>query len=298
MDNIKIRGTRYHSKACERYVDVEFKYNSIKLPLSVPIEYPRTGLELNDEGIEKYLQKVYEEINPVNWDRWKQEQEIFWQTKPNATITKSFFDALNKEVAWKCNVCSLPRNPNSQRRIQDIKEFGYTLATYPKLMCPTCKKKTNHIMLLPIKRGGATGYETWSPELRQKIIKTLKSYDVFEGKFVKPETLLPDHKFPERRWDFETRRQCIEHLTSDEIKNDFQLLSNKRNQQKREVCRNCYQTGERGTIYGIEYYPQGGKAWDTQIPRVGKLAEKGCIGCPWYDIEAWRKSVQSLIKPI
>lgn len=28
------------------------------------------------------------------------------------------------------------------------------------------------------------------------------------------------------------------------------------------------------------------------LTRKGKEAEKGCIGCPWYDIERWKKEVK------
>ena len=35
--------------------------------------------------------------------------------------------------------------------------------------------------------------------------------------------------------------------------------------------------------------------WDSSIPKNGKSAEKGCIGCAWYDIERWR---QELIKKL
>ncbi|MDR2658404.1 MAG: hypothetical protein LBC27_00225 [Spirochaetaceae bacterium] len=104
---------------------------------------------------------------------------------------------------------------------------------------------------------------------------------------------MPDHKFPEIRWDDETRRGSLEGLSDTEIKNDFQLLTNQRNQQKREICRNCYQTGKRGMIYGIPYFYRGDATWDKDIPQRGKEAEKGCIGCAWYDIEYWR---QELIK--
>ena len=84
-------------------------------------------------------------------------------------------------------------------------------------------------------------------------------------------------------------------MTDQEIREKFQLLSNQRNQQKREVCRNCFQTGKRGTIYGIQYFYEGTDRWDSQIPSKGKAAEKGCIGCPWYDIARWRKELNNII---
>ena len=84
-------------------------------------------------------------------------------------------------------------------------------------------------------------------------------------------------------------------MTDAEIVQKFQLLDNQRNQQKREICRRCFQEGIRGTIYGIKYFYEGDENWDPNIPKVGKAAEKGCIGCPWYDIELWRKMINKHI---
>lgn len=36
--------------------------------------------------------------------------------------------------------------------------------------------------------------------------------------------------------------------------------------------------------------------WDDSIPTKGKAAEKGCEGCPWYDIEKWRRMLNEKIK--
>ena len=84
-------------------------------------------------------------------------------------------------------------------------------------------------------------------------------------------------------------------MTDAEIRQKFQLLDNQRNQQKREVCRKCAQEGIRGTIYGIKYYYKGTEKWDSSIPTLGKEAEKGCEGCPWYDIELWREKLNELL---
>ena len=85
-------------------------------------------------------------------------------------------------------------------------------------------------------------------------------------------------------------------MTDEEIRQKFQLLTNQRNQQKREVCRTCFQTGKRGSLFGIPYYYEGTENWDTSIPQKGKEAEKGCIGCPWYDIQEWRRHLINDLK--
>jgi len=295
-ENIFIGKKREHSKASEVYIEVKFKYPKITLNWDIPIEYRRTGTHFaqkSDQEIREYLLEIYNKCNPKNWELWKKEQINFWKTKPNAGITKSIFDKLNKEFKWiPANSFS---NPNYARRIQDIKEFGYTLATNTNKLDEKTNKKTTHLLLLPIPRGGITGYEIWTKEERERIIKTLKSFDAFEGKVVRKESLLPDHKFPEIRWDKNTKRDNLSNLSEKDILHDFQLLNNQRNQQKREVCRTCYQTGKRGIAYGINFFYKGTSDWDKKYPTKGKAAEKGCIGCAWYDFNTWRESLNKLL---
>ena len=296
--NIKIGAIRHHTKASETYINVTFSYPNITLDWDIPIQYRRTGTDLRDKSsneIAEYIEKIYMICNPLNWDAWKKEQIIFWSSK-NAATTKPFFDVLVNNFKWISQLSDLPQNPNWARRIQDIKENGYTLATNTNMADKKKSVNCTHILLLPIPRGGVTGYETWSKEERENIINVLESRDAFEDKVMKKEGLLPDHKFPEIRWDENTKRDSLSDLSNDDIKNDFQLLNNQRNQQKREVCRNCYQTGKRGIAFGINYFYKGSEFWDKQIPQKGKVSEKGCIGCAWYDFKAWRESLNSKIK--
>lgn len=283
-----------HSKASEEYIHVTFKYPEYTWDGWVPVEYRRTGVSIKADETDKlitYLNSVYEQMNPCNFKSWMVEQEKFWaEEKPNATTTKAFFDSLVKG-GWQCVECTLPKNPNWARRIQDLKEFGYTIATDTKRYCPNCKENKTHLLLLPIERRGiqGNGYETWSPALRKRIIKVLGSVDVYEGT-ISPHCL-PDHKFSEIRWDENTKAENPDTMTDEDIRSKFQLLTNQRNQQKREVCRTCFQTGKRGVIYGIPFYYEGDEHWDNTIPQKGKEAEKGCVGCPWYDIAEWRKQL-------
>lgn len=256
-----------NSKASETYVSVRFTYDVQTWEGYVPIEYRRTGTDISfddKDTLYEYLNKVYEDMNPNKLDAWRKEQADFWKTKPNANTTKEFFDKL-AEGGWKCGVCEMPRNPNPQRRIQDLKEFGYTIATDLAHYCPNCKRNTSQRLLLTIPRGGnkGNGYETWSPALRKRIIQALNSYDVYEC--VTTPHCLPDHKFSEIRWDDETKAENSDSMTDEEIKQKFQLMTNQRNQQKREVCRTCFQTGKRGIAYGIPYFYEGTDKWDSSI---------------------------------
>lgn len=177
--------------------------------------------------------------------------------------------------------------------------MGYTISTHINYHCPVCgNTRSTRLILLPIDRVelAGNGYETWSPALRSRIIRVLGSIDVYEN--VVSRNCLPDHKFSEIRWDDDTKSENPETMSDCEIREKFQLLTNQRNQQKREVCRTCFQTGKRGVIYGIPYYYVGTDHWDSSIPVKGKEAEKGCIGCPWYDIEAWRTHLLNTLKEI
>lgn len=287
---------KLHSKASEEYLHVRFIYESETWDGWVPVEYRRTGVSLKTQDeIVEHLNTVYEQMKPEYRTAWLEKQELFWKEKSKAQTTKAFFDSLIKG-GWQCVECTLPKNPNWARRIQDLKEFGYTIATDTKRYCPNCRANKTHLILLPIERGGlgGNGYETWSPALRKRIIRVLGSVDVYEN-VVSPHCL-PDHKFSEIRWDEETKAENLDSMTDDEIRNKFQLLTNQRNQQKREVCRTCFQTGKRGYPFGIKYYYAGSEDWDPSIPEKGKTAECGCIGCGWYDMAEWRRRVLMKLK--
>lgn len=200
-------GQRRHSKASESYVDVTFQYDDgASWSGSIPIEYRRTGVELTEPSdIEEYLKQAYTYCHPSNYPRWRQEQMMFWSHKAKAKVTKLFFDALIN-FEWTCVACQLPPNQNWARRIQDLKEMGYTIATDTARKCSTCDSRKTHIILVPLPRGGISGYEVWSPALRKRIVDLLRGYDDYEDKFGKKDNLLPDHKFPEIRWGNDTRR--------------------------------------------------------------------------------------------
>tara|TARA_Y100000031_G_scaffold26225_1_gene28140 strand:- start:1491 stop:2438 length:948 start_codon:yes stop_codon:yes gene_type:complete len=292
--NIIIKGGRSHTKASEDYIDVEFNYPKEKVSWSgaVPIEYRRTGVHAETEDqIAKLLDLTYDLMNPNKIPEWLKEQKRFWD-ESNKAVTRPIFEALT-DFKWKCVYCEIPKNPNWARRFQDIKEFGYTTSTHTNMFCKKCDKNTTHLLLLPVPRGGQTGYETWSPKLRKRIMETLNYYDFYEER--RNKSLLPDHKFSEIRWDENTKENNSDDMSEAEIKKKFQLLSNQRNQQKREVCRFCYQNNKRGCPFNIKFFYEGDEKWPENIPKKGKDAEKGCIGCGWYDLKEWKKKLNEFI---
>lgn len=297
---IRVVESRSHSKASEKYLDIEVRFPSgEEFSWSIPTEYRRTGVDLNESTaneLKDYIVSYVQSCDPANWAKWREEQEAFWATRGGAVVTKPFFDALASDFKWKSGESDLPVNPNSQRRIQDLKEMGYTLATHTSMTDQATGKKCTHHILMPVPRGGLTGYETISASLKKRIIGLLGSYDAFEGKVVNKDSLLPDHKFPEIRWDDQTRRESLDDLSDDHLGNDFQLLNNQRNQQKRESCRKCFQTGKRPFPYGLPFYYEGGEDWPADVPTRGKDAEYGCVGCGWYDLEQWRRAAKKRLE--
>jgi len=298
-DRTEIVGRRVHSKASEKYVDVVFRYpedGDVEWRGAVPIEYRRTGVhaETPDEE-QRILEAAYESMRPSKAEVWLRDQEEFWG-RAHKEVTQAFFVAM-KDSRWKCVNCELPKNPNWARRIQDMKEFGYTISTDTKMYCPTCRENTTHVILLRLPRGSQTGYETLSPALRKRILSILGNYDPFQDT-TSASHLLPDHKFPEIRWDESTRTQNPDDMSDDEIRAKFQLLTNQRNEEKREICRRCFQTGKRGKPFGIQFFYEGDENWPDSVPAVGKEAEKGCIGCGWYDMKLWRTKLNEELFPL
>ena len=232
-----------------------------------------------EKGREPYFRKEAME----NWKREELKRGLI-----GGSVTPLFFEVL---LSFKEEFENFPMNPNSARRIQDIKDAGYTLASVPR---PGGLKGYNRI-LLPLPLHAEMGYETFTPQFKARVIRLLRERNAFEARVTAKKALIPDHKFSEVRWDDETKAENSMEMTDAEIIQKFQLLDNQRNQQKREICRRCFQEGIRGTIYGIHYFYEGDENWDPNIPKVGKAAEKGCIGCPWYDIELWRKMLNKHI---
>lgn len=289
---------KLNTKALEEYVHVKFTYADPESVWDgwVPVEYRRTGVSIKEDDTDKlnsYLNYVYNQLNPNNYLDWLHKQDEYWE-ESHSNVTKPIFDIL-KDGKWHCRNCEI-NNPNFARRIQDLKEMGYTISTQLNYHCPICNNpRSTRLLLLPLDRVeiAGNGYETWSKSLRKRIIRVLGGIDVYEG--TPSVHLLPDHKFSEIRWDENTKAKNPNDMTDEQIRDKFQLLTNQRNQQKREVCRSCLQTGKRGTIYGISFFYEGDEYWDTNIPPKGKEAEKGCIGCPWYDIQRWKDYVTQLL---
>lgn len=288
---------REHSKASEKYIDVTIvQEDGFTWKGSIPYFYRRTGLFIETpEDLVEYLNEIYPLFSKKAIEEFVNIEAKRWNTELSGKeTTKGFFDKLIN-LEWNSVQYDLPANKNWARRVQDIKEFGYTLATDTRRRVKGKYETDTHIQLVPLPKGGVTGYEVMSPAFKAKAISVMEGINAYELSSANKHGLLPDHKFPEIRWDEKTREENPDEMSKAEIKEKFQLIDNQRNQQKRETCRRCFQTGIRGKLYGINYYYSGNEKWDEEIPKIGKDAEKGCVGCGWYDIQKWRESLNSFI---
>lgn len=84
-----------------------------------------------------------------------------------------------------------------------------------------------------------------------------------------------DHKLPMKRWDEETSRQQTNYsdMADDDIRQRFQLLKKSNghvshNLLKSRACEHCFNTGRRGTPFGIRYFYAGGDRWQGPMPRI------------------------------
>lgn len=288
--NIYVHEFIDNNKASETYVRTTFVQNDgFRWNTVVPYVDRRAGLSIeSEEELAEYLVSIKPYFAKKAMASWKKQE--LQRGLIGGSVTPLFFNVL---LSFKEEFEKFPTNPNSARRIQDIKDAGYTLASVPR---PKGLKGYNRI-LLPLPLHAEMGYETFTPQFKARVIRLLKERNAFEARVTAKKALIPDHKFSEVRWDDETKAENSMDMTDEEIIQKFQLLDNQRNQQKREICRRCFQEGTRGTIYGIQYFYKGNEKWDKNIPETGKDAEKGCEGCPWYDIELWRTKLnEKLVK--
>lgn len=129
--------------------------------------------------------------------------------------------------------------------------------------------------------------------LAQRILEVYSYTDVIEQRKRAAHELVIDHRFPMERWG-DNEPPHLTSMSDVEIKKKFQLLkkdtSGNHNLLKSRSCERCIKTGKRGTPFGIRFWYQEGEDWPS-IHRRGAEAEKGCVGCGWYDFEAWRNAL-------
>ena len=134
---------------------------------------------------------------------------------------------------------------------------------------------------------------------------TLRAYQVLGGRDVVDDVsrsvneVTLDHKLPMKRWDEHTSKQQTDYqnMSDEDIRERFQLLKKSNgnvshNLLKSRACEECFNTGKRGTPFGIRYFYLGDAHWTGNGPKD----PRGCLGCGWYDIAAWRTSLNGKLR--
>lgn len=287
--DIRVVGFFVHRKASEKYIVVTYREKGCIKEWLIPYQYRRTNTFVDTLcDLVGLLRTIKSKLMLQSIKSYKERirRQIVILFGRGASVTIPIFERLlNNCGEWVLNKDF--DNENPQRRIQDIKETGFTLAT------KFGEGRTTYHMLLPFDPVKAATYETISAKVRSQIFMAHRGVNAYTGEPAST-SCLPDHKFPEIRWDKDTP-DSNDNLTPQEMLEKFQIVPENINQMKREICRRCFQSGKRGKLNGINYFYQGDENWDAAIPKNGKMAERGCVGCFWYDMLAWRKSLHKII---
>lgn len=179
--DIKIGDFHEHGKASECYVEVTFvQEDGFKWETIVPYVNRRAGLFLErEEELAAYLKSIKPYFQKSAMQKWRKAERKVWENS-KAVVTKEFFFAL---LTFK-PVTEFPPNDNPARRIQDIKDAGYTVATIHHY-----KDRKSARILLPIPKTAEMGYETFTPQFKARVIRLLNGINVYESKHTTPKGL-------------------------------------------------------------------------------------------------------------
>lgn len=159
--------------------------------------------------------------------------------------------------------------------------------------CQSCEKKTR--------------WDRWTGEyqssnapagipaaLKSKVRAHYGNIDAIEQRKRPPHELVIDHRFPMIRWGA-TEAKLSAEMSETDIERKFQLLKfdtgGNHNLLKSRACEVCFKTGQRGMPFGIRFFYESGENWPEGVPVSGAQAERGCVGCGWYDFAKWREAL-------
>ena len=228
--------------------------------------------------------------------------EILSQFKPNTTQRKVFELLSDKE--WHCRSCEGKSIASEQYAggggIQGLqrgtKNRPGLVVVSKSEFCTQCQKKTRWDSWTgEIKKANAAA--NIPKKLIQRILDFYSYTDIIEQRKRAAHELIIDHRFPMERWG-EAEKRIDANLSEQKIRQKFQLLkkdaAGNHNLLQSRPCEPCIQKGQRATPFGIEFWYLGNELWNCNYPR-GAEAEKGCIGCGWYDFDTWRKKLNETL---
>lgn len=223
----------------------------------------------------------------------------------DGSLQKAYFQVLIDEQ-WHCRDCASRQIGSTQiAGGGGIQGLQRGTKSRPGIIT---EKKTAYCDVC----GKATTWDRWTGEftnsnsasglpknLQKQILDYYEYTDSIEQRSRPKHELVIDHRFPMERWGT-TEENNPSQMDPIEINRKFQLLkkdsSGNHNLLKSRACERCIATGKRGYPLGIKFYYEGDENWPADCPVRGRAAERGCIGCGWYDFETWRKALNLLIE--
>lgn len=288
-DGIQIEESYTHTKLKQKIVKTKFvQDDGFEFTTYVPYIDMNKGINNMDiKSIAQYLRSIKKYFTQSWIESWKREQKMLWDTEySNREETKPF---LLLQLSLRLENDTLG-NANYASRLRDLRKIGYTITTIH------VKEKGYHRIMLPLPTHPESKYEKVPKNITQTLARLKRCIEAYSGEKMDEDFLLADHKFPESRWDENTPEVNDSDMSETEILRKFQLLDNASNLRKKQMCESCADSGERPSMYGISFFYKGSQKWDESIPTRGQAAEKGCVGCPWYDIEKWKKELNKQLK--
>ncbi len=282
----------FAEKTNDEFMEVEFIYGTITWNGLLPKCLKHQGLNLTKEEFYDSVENSYNILNPANRTKWIKESDSKWLDSKKKTQTYKVLKALYSGN-WECRVCGpVPMaNPQSASRLRDLKKKGYIIGSKRK-KCSSCDKKTTHdilVMLPKIQPQLEDGNEFRMPiseKLKERIKEVLGKKEVCFNTELSSVELIVDHKYPSQRW-VTKESSNPNNMSENDIRKKFQLLTNQTNMLKSRLCDTCVKTGKRGDFMGIKWFDEGTEDWVEET----NDKEKGCRGCPWYDLELWKKKL-------
>ena len=277
------------SRTSDLFVEVEIVFNTYVWEGALPLKLRDAGYSINRDELDSMVKSevFLNQFNKSNHPKWLTSKADAWSASQNSQTHKVFKALLSHQ--WECKVCGpVPKvNPQSPARIRSIKKKNFVIATKTK-HCGNCAKKTYHDILIPINipNNQDEGYrKAISSALRKRILTALNKRDCFFNTKLTADELIIDHKFPSQRWK-KAETFNDDSMSENNIKAKFQLLTNQSNMLKSRACDKCVREEKRSDFMGINWFYQGDENW---VYEEGN--EEGCIGCPWYDVDRWRKEL-------
>lgn len=288
-DGIQVVESYTHSKLKQKIVKTIFvQDDGFTFETFVPYIDMNKGVNnLDLESIAQYLRSIKKYFTKEWIESWKSEQENLWNTEYNNREETKPFLRLHLSLKLENETFG---NTNHASRRRDLRKLGYTITSIH------VKGVGYHYIMLPLPTHPESNYEKVPANITQTLARLKRYVEAYSGEKMDEDFLLADHKFPESRWDENTADINDPQMSESDILKKFQLLDNASNLRKKQMCESCAESGIRPSMYGIDFYYKGTKKWDSEIPERGSEAEKGCIGCPWYDIEKWKKELNKQIK--